>query len=87
VNAPLTIRCARCGRSLETDEQRTNRLATIEQGRRDAERENANYPRLRRTGSFNLGRNVDTMSNQRFRRILFVVASIIAVTLILSIIH
>ena len=76
VNAPSTIRCARCGRSLETDEQRRIRLAKIEQGRRDAEQENTNYPRLSRTGSFNLTRSVEGMSNQRLRRILLVIAAI-----------
>ncbi|HEY5438722.1 MAG TPA: hypothetical protein VIJ99_07465 [Acidimicrobiales bacterium] len=76
VNTPATIRCARCGRSLETDDQRRIRLAKIERGRRDAERDSANFPRLSRTGPFNLARSVDAMSSQRLRRILLVIAAI-----------
>lgn len=82
VNARSTIRCARCGRSLETDEQRTTRLALIEQGRRNAERESTDYPRFGPTGTFNLRRTVDTMSNQRRRRITLFVVAICVVLLV-----
>jgi hypothetical protein len=71
---------------LESDDQRAARLGALEQSRRAAERENANYPRLRRDGSFNLGRSVETMSNQRFRRILIALAVIVAVVLVVSIV-
>ncbi|MEO9180257.1 MAG: hypothetical protein ABI298_01250 [Acidimicrobiales bacterium] len=87
VNMPGTYRCARCGASQESDEQRAMRLAQIEQGRREAERDNVNYPRLRPTGSFNFRRNVDTMSNQRLRRIILTLGAMAVLLLVLSIVR
>lgn len=87
VNMPGTFRCARCGASLESDEQRSIRLAKSEQGRREAERDITDYPRLRLTGSFNPRRSVDTMSNYRFHRIILAVGAIAVALLVLSIIR
>src|ERR1035438_427116 len=73
------LRCARCGSSLETTEQRKERLAAIEQSRRDAERDSVSIQRLPGFGtngprgeSFGPRQYFATMSNQRRRHLVIV---------------
>lgn len=73
------LRCARCGNSLETKEQRKGRLAVIEQSRREAERDSVAILRLPGFGtngitgeSFGTRQYFASMSNQRRRRFVIV---------------
>lgn len=71
----LNLRCARCGGSLETTERRQERLAAVEQTRREAERDSVSIQRLPGFGvngtrgeSFGTRQYFASMSNQRRRR-------------------
>jgi len=73
------VLCARCGASLETKEQRKERLAVIEQSRREAERVSVAIQRLPGFGtngtkgeSFGTRQYFASMSNQRRRRFMIV---------------
>ena len=73
------LRCARCGNSMETTERRKERLAAIEQSRREAERDSVSIQRLPGFGtngtkgaSFGTRQYFASMSNQRRRRFVIV---------------
>jgi hypothetical protein len=79
VQSSDNYRCARCGSSLETSEQRKARLAALEQSRREAERDSVSIKRLPGFGTNGpTGESVGarqyfaTMSNQRRRRFVIV---------------
>jgi hypothetical protein len=46
INRPGTVACARCGQSLISNDQTSDRRAQIEQWKREAERESVDYPTL-----------------------------------------
>jgi PHP family Zn ribbon phosphoesterase len=84
------IRCARCGASLETTEQRQRRLADLEQSRRDAERSDVSIQRLPGFGlngtpraMFGTKEFFSEMSNQMRRRYYAVVAVVVIVVVFL----
>jgi uncharacterized membrane protein YvbJ len=79
--------CARCGASLETGEQRKERLHKLEMSRREAERNDVSIQRI--TGgvngvpraSFFSQQFFAEMSNQMRRRYAYVFGGVIAVVL------
>jgi hypothetical protein len=78
------VRCARCGSSLETTDQRKERLAALEQSRREAERDSVSIQRLPGFGingpreeSFGTRQYFATTSNQRRRRLAIVVVAFV----------
>lgn len=78
------LRCARCGASLETTQQRRDRLAKLERSRRDAERDDVSIQRIPGFGSnatrgpkFGARGFFDEMSNQRRRRFLITLGVIV----------
>ena len=81
--------CARCGASLETTEQRKQRLHELEMARREAERNDVSIQRI--TGSINgvarasfFSRQFfSEMSNQMRRRYLYTLAGVIAVVIVM----
>jgi DNA-directed RNA polymerase subunit RPC12/RpoP len=73
------LRCARCGASTESTEERKKRLATVEQSRRETERDSVSIQRLpgfgtngTRGDSFGTRQYFSSMSNQRRRRLAIV---------------
>jgi hypothetical protein len=90
VQSSDNLRCARCGISLETKEQRKVRLAALEQERRQAERSDVSIQRLPGFGvngsapAFGTRKYLDNMSNQRRRRIVFalLVGAVVFVVLV-----
>jgi hypothetical protein len=82
------IRCARCGASLETTEQRQRRLADLEQSRREAERSDVTIQRLPGFGHngtpramFGTKEFFSEMSNQMRRRY-YVVVAVVVITIV-----
>jgi uncharacterized membrane protein YvbJ len=81
--------CARCGTSLETTEQRKERLRDIEMARREAERNDVSIQRI--TGgvngipraSFFSRQFFSEMSNQMRRRYALVFGSVIVIALVM----
>jgi uncharacterized membrane protein YvbJ len=81
--------CARCGTSLESTEQRKQRLHEIEMSRREAERNDVSIQRI--TGgvngvpraSFFSQQFFSEMSNQMRRRYAYVFGGVIAVVLVM----
>ena len=88
VQSNKDFRCARCGTSLETAEQRKERLHELEMRRREAERNDVSIQRI--TGgvngipraSFFSQQFFSEMSNQMRRRYAYTFGGIIAVLLI-----
>jgi hypothetical protein len=81
------LRCARCGDSLETKEQRRVRLARLERSRRAAEREDVSIHRIPGFGingtsgpRFGTKEFFQEMSNQRRRS--FIVLGVIIVAFV-----
>jgi hypothetical protein len=68
VQSSGVVRCAKCGSSMETDEQRTVRLAGLEQSRRESERNDVSIHRLPGFGTNGTPRGFSEMSNQLRRR-------------------
>lgn len=86
-----SIRCARCGHSLETDGQRRSRLAAIEQARREAEREDVSIERLPGFGFNGTPRArfgtigfFEGMSNQLRRRYVFMLAIVVVLVIVIA---
>jgi len=85
--------CARCGASLETKDQRRQRLRDIEMSRREAERNDVSIQRI--TGSVNgiprasffSQQFFSEMSNQMRRRYLIVIVAVVAVGIALIATH
>jgi hypothetical protein len=84
------LRCARCGASLETTEQRQRRTANLEQSRRDAERSDVFIQRLPGFGvngtpraMFGTKEFFSEMSNQLRRRYYVVIAVIVVIAVVL----
>jgi uncharacterized membrane protein YvbJ len=85
VQSSADFLCARCGASLETTDQRKQRLREIEMSRREAERNDVSIQRI--TGSVNgiprasffSQQFFSEMSNQMRRRYLIVVVAVVAV--------
>ena len=82
------IRCARCGASLETTEQRQRRLADLELSRREAERRDVSIQRLPGFGvngtpraMFGTKEFFSEMSNQMRRRY-YVVVAVVVITIV-----
>jgi DNA-directed RNA polymerase subunit RPC12/RpoP len=81
--------CARCGASLETPEQRKERLHELEMSRREAERNDVSIQRI--TGGVNgtprayffSQQFLTQMSNQMRRRYAYVFGGVIAVLLVM----
>ena len=78
------LRCARCGDSLETKEQRQSRLARLEQSRRVAERNDVSIQRIAGFGTkgtkgpkFGTKEFFDEMSNQRRRSFIITLGVIV----------
>jgi DNA-directed RNA polymerase subunit RPC12/RpoP len=84
--------CARCGASLETNEERRQRLRTLEQSRRSAERSDVSIQRI--TGgvngvpraSFFSEQFFSEMSNQMRRRYAYAVAGVLAAVIVMIIV-
>jgi uncharacterized membrane protein YvbJ len=85
--------CARCGASLETTEQRKQRLRELEMSRREAERDDVSIQRI--TGgvngipraSFFSQQFFSEMSNQMRRRYVIVVVAVVAFGIAMTAIH
>jgi DNA-directed RNA polymerase subunit RPC12/RpoP len=85
--------CARCGASLETTEQRKQRLRELEMSRREAERNDVSIQRI--TGSVNgtprasffSQQFFSEMSNQMRRRYLYVVGAALAIVIAMIVTH
>ena len=81
------IRCARCGHTWGSAEQRRQRRATIEQARREAERNDVSIERIRGFGfngtpraRFGTAEFFQGMSNQLRRRYVIVLAIAVLVS-------
>jgi uncharacterized membrane protein YvbJ len=89
VQSDEDYRCARCGTSLENEEQRKRRLHDLEMKRREAERNDVSIMRI--TGGVNGNQRApffsqeffSEMSNQMRRRFAFVFGGIIVCVIIL----
>jgi uncharacterized membrane protein YvbJ len=76
VQSSGVARCAKCGDSLETSEQRKVRLAGQEQSRREAEHNDVSIHRFPGFGTNGTPRPFGEMSHQLRRR--YIVAAVIA---------
>jgi uncharacterized membrane protein YvbJ len=89
VQSDKDYRCARCGASLETAQQRKQRLHELEMERREAERNDVSIMRI--TGGVNGNQRASffsqeffsEMSNQMRRRYAYVFGGIIVVVLVM----
>ncbi len=89
VQSNKDVLCARCGTSLETPEQRKERLHALELSRREAERNDVSIQRI--TGSVNGVARASffspqffaEMSNQMRRRYAYVLGGVIALVLVM----
>jgi len=84
VQSSPNVRCARCGTSLETKQQRTLRLAELERSRREAERNDVSIQRFPGFGTngtpiakWGTREFFAQMSNQLRRRYFFVLMIIV----------
>jgi uncharacterized membrane protein YvbJ len=89
VQSDKDYRCARCGTSLETEQQRKQRLHELEMTRREAERNDVSIMRI--TGGVNGNQRASffsqeffsEMSNQMRRRFAFVFGGVIVLVIIM----
>jgi uncharacterized membrane protein YvbJ len=80
------VRCAKCGASMETDEQRRVRLARLEQTRREGERNDVSIHRLPGFGTNGTSRSFGEMSHQLRRRYI-IAASLAVLAFVFIIVH
>jgi uncharacterized membrane protein YvbJ len=93
VQSNKDFRCARCGASLETAEQRKERLNALEMSRREAEHNDVSIQRI--TGgvngipraSFFSQQFFSEMSNQMRRRYAYTFGGVIVVVLVMIFTH
>jgi uncharacterized membrane protein YvbJ len=85
--------CARCGTSLETEEQRKQRLHELEMSRREAERNDVSIQRISGgvngipRASFFSQQYFSEMSNQMRRRFAYVFGGVIVIVLVMIFTH